>query len=682
MMTAFPNPAHVLPDDDAQAATLLDVFLRHAIPAMLVSVVASLGIASLYGMHGYRWAWYWLALVAVVTVFRMLSCMRIQGWARETSVPRPSAVRRARNRLAIGLMCGSACWGIFGWFALTVPETDLHYTTCIILSAFAAGAVVTLSPYRLIGPAYIWVMMAPVMIRLFLNGGTEGLLAALCLVFMGVMTIAHRGSNNVLREAIDLGRQNAKLVEEMRRTNLYLEDRVAERTRTLHELAHRDQLTGLLNRRGLTVAFDAWVAGEGGHAILLFLDLDHFKQINDGLGHEAGDLVLSEVARRLSQTCGDQAVALARWGGDEFVCLLRPGDGGDERDGDLRETADRLAGRVASACAAPFHIAGAQCQPMASIGVALYPEGGGDLNQLVRRADHAGGEAKRRGRGRFVHYDRTLSVAMQRQVTIFADFEPAMARGEITIAYQPVVDTAQGAVTAYHSRLDWRHPKLGVVEPHEFVEVAEANEVIGRVGHAFFDSALADAAKWKGLGSSARLAVAVSVRQLLAEGFQDQTLSILRKHGLEPSFLEIELAATAFAAGEEAGTMEVLQALRRQGVAVTLSEFGSGFIRLSRLKDYPIDRLKIDPTLVTAGDRQSQAVLEGLVHMARHLDLEIVASGVETLDQARAAVALGIDALQGDVIRPPARLEAALQPVATPWLDGRSEAPGASEIAA
>ncbi|MEE2950716.1 MAG: EAL domain-containing protein [Pseudomonadota bacterium] len=676
MMTAYSNRAHVLPDDDAQA-TLLNVSLRNAIPGMFVNFVASLGVGSLFGMHGYQWAWHWLALVSVLTVIRVLVCMRIQGWARHTSAPRPSAVRHAQNGLAIGLISGSACWGIFGWFALSVPEPALHYTACIILSAFTAGAIVTLSPYRLIGPAYIWLMMVPALARLFLNGGSDGLLGLLCLVFMFVMTLAHRASARVLRESIDLGRQNSRLVEEMRRTNLYLEDRVAERTRTLHELAHRDQLTGLLNRRGLTVAFNAWIDNEGGPAVLLFLDLDHFKQINDGLGHEAGDHVLSEVARRLSQSCGEQAIALARWGGDEFICLLRPGT-----TGDLRHAADRLAGSVAAACGAPFHIAGAQCRPMASIGVALYPEGGGDLNQLVRRADHAGGEAKRRGRGRFVHYDRALSITMQRQMTIFADFESAMAKGEITIAYQPVVDTARGIVTAYHSRLDWKHPELGVVEPHESIEVAEANEMIGRVGHVFFDTALEDAATWQSLGSPARLAVDVSVRQLLAEGFVDQTLSIVQKHGLEPSSLEIGVVAAAFAPEDEAGTIEVLRALRAEGVVVTLSEFGSGLIRLSRLKDYPIDRLKIDPVLITAGDRPSQAVVEGLIHMARHLDLEVIATSVETLDQARSAVALGIDALQGDVIRHPARLEAALQPVETPWLDGRSQTPDPSEIAA
>ncbi|WP_210190540.1 putative bifunctional diguanylate cyclase/phosphodiesterase [Fulvimarina manganoxydans] len=679
-MTAYSNRAHVLPDDDAQA-TLLNVSLRNAIPGMFVNFVASLGVGSLFGMHGYQWAWHWLALVSVLTVIRVLVCMRIQGWARHTSAPRPSAVRHAQNGLAIGLISGSACWGIFGWFALSVPEPALHYTACIILSAFTAGAIVTLSPYRLIGPAYIWLMMVPALARLFLNGGSDGLLGLLCLVFMFVMTLAHRASARVLRESIDLGRQNSRLVEEMRRTNFYLEDRVAERTRTLHELAHRDQLTGLLNRRGLTVAFNAWIDNEGGPAVLLFLDLDHFKQINDGLGHEAGDLVLSEVARRLSQSCGEQAIALARWGGDEFICLLRPGNMEDQRDGDLRGAADRLAESIASACAAPFHIGGAQCRPMASIGVALYPECGAELDQLVRRADRAGGEAKRRGRGRFVHYDRSLSIAMQRQATIFADFESAMARGEITVVYQPVVDTAKGLVTAYHSRLDWRHPELGVVEPDEFIEVAEANEVIGRVGHVVFDTTLADAAAWRSLGSSARLVVDVSIRQLLAEGFVDQTLSILRKHGLGPSALEIEVVAAALAPQDEVGTIEVLQALRGHGIVITLSEFGSGFIRLARLKDYPIDRLKIDPAL-TAGDRQSKAVLEGLIHMARHLDLEVIASGIHTLDHARAAVALGIDALQGDVIRHPAPLTAALQPVTIPWLDAPSQTPDASEIAA
>ncbi|MCK5932107.1 MAG: EAL domain-containing protein [Fulvimarina manganoxydans] len=677
MMTAYPNPAHVVPDGDAQEVTLLKIALRNSIPGLVVNLAASCGIGGLFALYGHEWAWFWLGLVCVLTVFRVFICMRIQRWLRETPAPRPLAACQAQNVLAAGLISGAASWGLFGWLALAVPEVSLHYTTCIIISGLAAGALVVLSPYRWTGPAYIWVMTTPCIVRLSLNGGSDELLSVLCFVFMVVMTLAHRSSARVLRDAIDLGRQNAKLVEEMRRNNLYLEERVAQRTRSLHELAHRDQLTGLLNRRGLTVAFDAWVADGGAPAVLLFLDLDHFKQINDGLGHEAGDLVLSEVARRLSQSCGEQAIALARWGGDEFICLLRPGT-----TGDLRHAADRLAASVAAACGAPFHIAGAQCQPMASIGVALYPEGGGDLNQLVRRADHAGGEAKRRGRGRFVHYDRALSITMQRQMTIFADFESAMAKGEITIAYQPVVDTARGIVTAYHSRLDWKHPELGVVEPHESIEVAEANEMIGRVGHVFFDTALEDAATWQSLGSPARLAVDVSVRQLLAEGFVDQTLSIVQKHGLEPSSLEIGVVAAAFAPEDEAGTMAVLRALRAEGVVVTLSEFGSGLIRLSRLKDYPIDRLKIDPVLITAGDRPSQAVVEGLIHMARHLDLEVIVTSVETLDQARSAVALGIDALQGDVIRHPARLEAALQPVETPWLDGRSQTPDPSEIAA
>ena len=425
---------------------------------------------------------------------------------------------------------------------------------------------------------------------------------------------------NVLAYAIDRGR----ITEEMRR-------------RALH-----DVLTGLPNRTllldRLDHALDRATAREDLIAVL-FVDLDRFKRINDTMGHHAGDVVLMEVARRL-RTVIRPGDTVARLGGDEFTIICE-----DVADA-LQARA--VARRVLECVAEPIALSGREVVVTASIGIAVGPEGSVDSEGLLRDADLAMYRAKQTGRARAAMFDRSLREEAADRLEVEEALRLALPRGELAIAYQPIVALDTGAVTGVEALLRWHHAEWGVVLPDEFIPIAEDAGLIAALGRWVLDTACTDTVALRAEQPGLTVAVNLSPRQLAEPEVVKWVRGALEQSGLDPAALVLEVTETALL-DDLASIVDVLADLRAVGVQVAIDDFGTGYSSLSYLTELTVDEVKVDKSF-TSGlgvDRSATAVVAGIIAMSRTLGLHTVAEGVESAEQRDGLLALGCDAGQG-----------------------------------
>ena len=404
--------------------------------------------------------------------------------------------------------------------------------------------------------------------------------------------------------------------------------------------AAEDPLTGLANRAAFTAALEAAVDAGDRRLALLFLDLDDFKLVNDGLGHAAGDDLLRHVAARLCSGVrpGDLC---ARLGGDEFAVLLF--DAGDD--------ATSVGQRLVELVSAPVTLRGRLAQVGASVGLAYAGAGlGGD--QLVQRADVAMYAAKAKGKNRVQVFDPGL-LQEDGRAQFEAELAGAAAAGQLVVHYQPIVAVDGGACVAVEALVRWQHPDRGLLYPAEFIPAAERTGAIVDVGEAVLRRACADACEWSDGAGPLMVHVNVSAAQLTDPGFLDLVRSCLDDAGMDPSRLVLEV--TEGMVLDSPSVRAALEALSATGPAVALDDFGTGYSALNILRTLPVDIVKIDKSFLHAGPSRSadEVILEAVVGMTRRLGLRIVVEGVERVDQQQFLREVGADAAQGHLhLRP------------------------------
>ncbi len=411
-----------------------------------------------------------------------------------------------------------------------------------------------------------------------------------------------------------------------------------ELERNLRHLAYTDALTGLPNRalfhdrlkQGLAIA-----SRRDGPLAVLFLDLDRFKVINDSLGHDVGDRVLISVARRLGACLRDEDT-LARLGGDEFAILL------PEISGARGSTA--VADRLLRALAAPQLISGHELTVGASIGIALFPENGGDVQSLLRSADAAMYSAKARGRGRAALFTPDLGERNTRRQQLEVELRRGLRAGQLQLAYQPYHELASGAMVGYEALVRWKHPRSGLLAPASFLAVAEDAGLIETIDRWVLDEACRQARSW-----SAPLGVSVNVSpgRLRAGDLRQHTANILGETELDPGRLTLELSErTLF--DDEPDAFGMLSDIATAGVGVALDDFGAGYASLGHLRRLPLTQLKIDRSLVaTLGQNGDSPMVAAVTGFAHTLGLSVTAEGIEHPAQLERLVDLGCDFGQG-----------------------------------
>ena len=433
------------------------------------------------------------------------------------------------------------------------------------------------------------------------------------------------GIGNVLANAI--GRRNAE--------------------RALAHQALHDPLTGLPNRSLLLDRIELALARSvrtGENVTVMLIDLDGFKDVNDTLGHGAGDDLLRIVARRLQQTLRD-ADSVARLGGDEFVVVA-------ETSSDALH-ASTVASRILESLREPVQVAGQQVTISGSIGVMVgnaHQDQAIDAATLLRKADIAMYRAKSSGRNRIEVFSDEMEDKILRRFALLEDLQRGLLAGEVVAWFQPIIDVASGRLMSFEALARWIHPTRGVIPPLDFIELAEGSGVVHTLGKGILENAVSQLAEWHASGlvdPSVTVSVNVSVRQLLAHDFVDLVAGTLERFGLDPKNLHLELTETILA-DRKLATGPLLR-LRDLGVRVSIDDFGTGYSSLSYLRDLPIDCLKIDRSFVQGlgSDRRDSALVGAVVAMALELGLAVVAEGVETPEQFAQLERLGCQQAQG-----------------------------------
>jgi len=402
-----------------------------------------------------------------------------------------------------------------------------------------------------------------------------------------------------------------------------LTEKLAQQQR-IETLAYSDVLTGLPNRLLLTqrVEFALRMAERnGGRFAIFFLDLDRFKNINDSMGHAFGDRVLMEVAERIKK-CLRDVDTLSRLGGDEFAVFLQEAD---------VHGAEIVAKRILEALARPFQIAGMSFSVGCSMGVALYPEDGLTLDDLIKCADTAMYRVKERGRGSFRFYQPQMNVDLLSRMKMDHSMRLAMERGLFRLHYQAQVSTATGELVGAEALVRWTDAEFGNVSPAVFIPLAEESGFIINIGNWVLEEAVRQAATWARRGTPVTVSINVSALQFQQTDFVDMVATVLRIAALEPKLLELELTESILVQDANEA-LERLHALAALGVAMSIDDFGTGYSSLAYLKRFPISKLKIDRSFVMGlpGDESDRAIVSATIGMARALKLKVVAEGVET----------------------------------------------------
>lgn len=427
-----------------------------------------------------------------------------------------------------------------------------------------------------------------------------------------------------------------------------LRDRLAvamaahQRERMLHWRAFHDDLTGLANRAGLNDELNRWLSSA--HPPLpmsvMFVDLDHFKHVNDTQGHEMGDRLLQQAAERLTAVMPPLGL-VARNGGDEFVVAVPHLD-----EGGAVEVARRICERLAL----PFSCGGREHQLGASIGIAVSPTHGHDRATLLRHADMAMYAAKQGGRGRYAVFAEALDQQSSERSRLLADLRRAVERDdELVLHYQPRVGTKDGRVRSVEALVRWQHPDLGLLGPGRFIPLAEESDLIEALGYRVLRMACVQMARWQVEGAGIdRVSVNVSPRQLASGRLCERVIGALMGQGLSPSMLELEVTESLLV-GDAQSAISQLQSLREAGVMIALDDFGTGFSSLATLRQLPIDVMKIDRAFVKdlGRDDSALAVARTILTLARSLGMHTVAEGMETAEQTAVLQELGVDEMQG-----------------------------------
>jgi diguanylate cyclase (GGDEF)-like protein/PAS domain S-box-containing protein len=462
-----------------------------------------------------------------------------------------------------------------------------------------------------------------------------------------------------------------------------VEAQLLEKQQHLDHLAHHDQLTGLPNRLFLAAHLPGAVEEakrSGSMLAVLFLDLDRFKHINDSRGHETGDKLLKTVAQRIRSTTRTDDIVV-RMGGDEFIVVLKTVCS--------TEQINEAASRITEALAAPMMIDGRPIVTTASIGVSLFPRDGSTMGELLRQSDTAMYQAKDRGRNNFQLFSPVMERKLKERIAIESSLRAALQARQLDVHYQPIIDIETHRVTALETLLRWRHPALGFVSPDRFVAVAEETGLIVPIGEFVLERAVEDVARWRAAGAEiVPVSVNISAVQLQRSDLAATIERLTHKHRVSPYMLQLELTESAVFERREArngeSTQDAIVRLRELGTRIAIDDFGTGYSSLSYLKRWRVDYLKIDRSFVRdlVTDMSDLAIVEAIIAMAKHLNIEVVAEGIEGWQQLEKLRQLGCSYAQGYLLARPAPFELCRRYLTGEPLDLTCQAPAGQELGA
>lgn len=424
---------------------------------------------------------------------------------------------------------------------------------------------------------------------------------------------------------------------------LLAEGKVAEDNQKFNLLYSTDSLTGVYNRFQFDKCLKTQLEEAQRHNnmfALLYLDIDHFKTINDTLGHQVGDLLLKNVAKRL-RNCLRMDDFIARMGNDEFIIILT-----DIQNYDMVE---HIAQKIIDALAPAYDLYQVEAYISASIGVAIYPIDGKTSSSLIQNADIAMSFAKESGRNNYQRFTQALYEKRKNQLNLEDALKFAVNRQELFLTYQPIYHLATKKIVGMEALICWEHPKLGLISPNIFIPLAEDNGIIDAIGKWTFERAFAQGAKWYLAGlRDFKLSINLSPRHLLQKNLSDFFLDIIKKTAVPPEYLELELTETA-ALTHMHNAKNIITGLHQIGISIALDDFGTGYSSFSHLKYLPISTIKIDKSFIEdiGANHKNAMMVKSIIALGENMDVHIVAEGIETEEQLQILIANGCPYGQG-----------------------------------
>lgn len=473
------------------------------------------------------------------------------------------------------------------------------------------------------------------------------MIAAIMLLIMGSCISAALADKKLQNKERDLQRVNALLSQ------------LDQARVSLQQVAHYDALTNLVNRRGFNQIFAEKLTQkthEGGMLAVLFLDIDHFKRINDSLGHDAGDELLKVIAGHIRAAVRGHDDVVARFGGDEFCILIGLHD---------REEARHMAQRIMLKMKDPIELAGRRMVMTTSIGISLFPEDGQTCEELLKHADLALYQSKGGGRNGLNFFNPTMKNRATLELQLEEELRHALREeAGLMLYYQPIYDLKSGQVSKLEALIRWQHPVHGLLAPDRFIAIAETNDLIAELDNWVLRKACEDLGELSRQGcEELKIAVNCSPLNLAREELADEIAHALRVSGVAPQRLELEVTENALM-GNIANTLVLLRQIRALGVSLSIDDFGTGYSSLAYLKRLPLNTLKIDRSFILDIPRSTQdmEIVQAIIVMAHTLHLQVVTEGVETVEQYEFLERYGCDFVQGYLLSRPVPLEE-LRPV-------------------
>jgi diguanylate cyclase (GGDEF)-like protein len=430
-------------------------------------------------------------------------------------------------------------------------------------------------------------------------------------------------------------------IETIRHSMVETFSRLEKEKKELYEIARTDLLSGLANRNALIEFLERLIPNsqrENKEFAMIFLDLDHFKSINDSIGHNVGDELLKRVAGIIDQVLRSNDF-VARVGGDEFVIIL-------QEYNSLRELTTVI-DRIQSVLQETIIIQTHPINISSSVGIAFYPKDGEDIVSLMRNSDIAMYEAKKNGRSQYHFYTEELNKRVQDLITIEKNMKEAFKNNEFRLYYQPKVDINTGKIIAAEALIRWISPSKGIISPDSFIPIAEENGFILELGEWIINTAIKQQKLFVEKGIDIGISINLSPKQLLSDNFTQNLIKSIEHNEVNPTSIDVEITENLFYKYNDKN-IKILNAIHDKGISISLDDFGTGYSSLSYLKDFPIDYLKIDKSFIDDfNTERGRVFIETIVKMGQTLKMEIIAEGVETFEQLEYLKSIGCDQYQG-----------------------------------
>jgi diguanylate cyclase (GGDEF)-like protein len=648
------------PLSDRVLAGLLDLVYKNALPANITVIIAGMvTLTILNGMIDTELLLVWYSLLSVTAL------LRIYVWRSYETAAHIHDSATWLNRYIFGTLAVGTAWGGLGLLLISSSSELVYYPVLLILLAVIAMSVPVLSACMQAFLAYIVPQVVFLTLGLFIAADSIGLIMSLGVLIYTLLTIitAQNMNRHILQslllqeknqdlidnlnseigqrkaaqdELVKHGEQLEELVEtrteQLRLINRDLEKEIGERRRAeenLKHLAHHDPLTNLANRLLLDARLDYAIqqAKRNNTSLaILFMDLDHFKHINDSLGHAVGDELLCKVGERLREHVR-QNDTVARLGGDEFVILMQQ----PHSKQDVASMAEKVIELISSG----FNVEGRELFISTSVGISLFPDDSHTGENMLMHADTAMYKAKKEGRSNYHFYTEALTASAYERMSLESDLRRALKAYELEVFYQPQYCFTNNQINGVEALVRWRHPEKGLLLPDKFLRLAEETGMILNVGRQVLEQACHQIAYWKNKGAQVeRMAVNLSARQIQDEHLLPMVKNVLDKTGCQPSWLELEITEN-FIMQQTEQSMDTLEQLKNLGVHLVIDDFGTGYSSLSYLKSLPVCKLKIDRSFIRdiASDPSDAAIVSAVIAMGKSLKLEICAEGVEDKEQ-------------------------------------------------